>query len=37
VAFTVSSVLLLVGAVVLFFFINIGKEAVVETEGAIAH
>ena len=37
VAFTVSSALLLVGAVVLFFFINIGKEAVVETEGAIAH
>jgi len=28
---------LLVGAVVLFFFINIGKEAVVETEGVIAH
>ena len=37
VAFTVSSALLLVGAVVLFFFINIGKEAVVETEGIIAH
>jgi hypothetical protein len=37
VAFTVSSALLLVGAVVLFFFINIGKEAVVETEGVIAH
>ncbi|CAB4917473.1 unannotated protein [freshwater metagenome] len=37
VAFTVSSVLLLVGAVVLFFFINIGKEAVVETEGVVAH
>jgi EmrB/QacA subfamily drug resistance transporter len=37
VAFTVSAALLLVGAVVLFFFINIGKEAVVETEGAIAH
>jgi hypothetical protein len=37
VAFTVSSVLLLVGAVVLFFFINIGKEAVVEKEGVIAH
>ena len=37
VAFTASSALLLVGAVVLFFFINIGKEAVVETEGAIAH
>jgi hypothetical protein len=37
VAFTVSSALLLVGAVVLFFFINIGKEAVVETEGAGLH
>jgi hypothetical protein len=37
VAFTVSSALLLVGAVVLFFFINIGKEAVVETEGAVVH
>jgi len=37
VAFTVSSALLLVGAVVLFFFINIGKEAVVETEGVVAH
>jgi EmrB/QacA subfamily drug resistance transporter len=37
VAFTVSSALLLVGAVVLFFFINIGKEAVVETEGVVTH
>lgn len=33
VAFTVSAVLLVVGAIVLALFINIGKEAVVETEG----
>ena len=37
VAFKVSAVLLFVGAVVLFFFINIGKESLVETEGALAH
>jgi hypothetical protein len=37
VAFTVSAGLLFVGAIVLAFFINIGKEAVVETEGVIAH
>jgi len=37
VAFTVSSALLLVGAVVLFFFIDIGKEAVVENEGVVTH
>lgn len=37
VAFTVSAALLTVGAVVLGLFINIGKEAVVETEGAVVH
>jgi hypothetical protein len=37
VAFKASAGLLFIGAVVLFFFINIGKEAVVETEGAMAH
>ncbi|CAB4770959.1 unannotated protein [freshwater metagenome] len=36
-AFTVSAGLLFVGAIVLAFFINIGKEAVVETEGVLAH
>ena len=34
VAFKVSAGLLFVGAVVLFFFINIGKESLVESEGA---
>jgi predicted MFS family arabinose efflux permease len=37
VAFKVSAGLLFVGAVVLFFFINIGKEALVETEGVMVH
>ena len=37
VAFTVSAALLCAGAVVLFFFINIGKDSLVETEGVIAH
>ena len=37
VAFTVSAGLLFVGAVVLALFINIGKEAVVETEGVVVH
>jgi hypothetical protein len=36
-AFRFSAGLLFVGAIVLFFFINIGKEAVVETEGAGMH
>jgi EmrB/QacA subfamily drug resistance transporter len=36
-AFKVSAVLLFAGAIVLFFFINIGKESLVETEGAGAH
>ena len=36
-AFTVSAGLLFVGAVVLGLFINIGKEAVVETEGVVVH
>ena len=37
VAFTVSAALLTVGAIVLGLFINIGKESVVETEGAVVH
>ncbi|MSW73859.1 MAG: DHA2 family efflux MFS transporter permease subunit [Actinobacteria bacterium] len=37
VAFKVSAALLFTGAVVLFFFINIGKEAVVESEGVVVH
>lgn len=37
VAFKFSAVLLFVGAVVLFFFINIGKGSLVETEGVVAH
>ena len=37
VAFKFSAGLLFVGAIVLFFFINIGKEALVETEGVMVH
>jgi EmrB/QacA subfamily drug resistance transporter len=37
VAFKFSAALLFAGAVVLFFFINIGKESLVETEGAGLH
>ena len=37
VAFTVSAALLFAGAVVLYFFINIGKDSLVETEGAGLH
>jgi predicted MFS family arabinose efflux permease len=37
VAFKFSAALLFVGAIVLFFFINIGKESLVETEGVMAH
>jgi hypothetical protein len=37
VAFKFSAALLFVGAIVLFFFINIGKESLVETEGVVAH
>ena len=37
VAFKFSAALLFTGALVLFFFINIGKEAVVEVEGAGMH
>ncbi len=36
-AFKVGASLLVVGAVVLFFFINVGKEAVVENEGVVVH
>mgnify|MGYP003334172969 CR=1 FL=1 len=36
-SFKVGAIFLFAGAVVLFFFINIGKDAVVETEGAIVH
>jgi hypothetical protein len=34
VVFKFSSGLLVIGAIVVFAFINIGKEAIVETEGA---
>jgi predicted MFS family arabinose efflux permease len=37
VAFKFSAALLFTGALVLFFFINIGKEALVETEGVVTH
>ena len=37
VAFTVSAALLIIGAIVLALFINIGKESVVESDGAIVH
>jgi len=37
VAFKFSAALLFMGAIVLFFFINIGKDAVVETEGVLVH
>jgi EmrB/QacA subfamily drug resistance transporter len=37
VAFKYSAGLLIVAAIVLFFFINIGKESLVETEGAGLH
>lgn len=37
VAFTVSAAFLTAGAIVLGLFINIGKESVVETEGAVVH
>ena len=37
VAFRWSAVLLFVGAIVLYFFINVGKESLVETEGAGLH
>jgi EmrB/QacA subfamily drug resistance transporter len=36
-AFKVGAALLFAGAVVLFFFLNIGKDAVVETEGVVVH
>lgn len=37
VSFRVGAALLFVGAIVLFFFINIGKESLVETEGVAMH
>jgi hypothetical protein len=37
VAFQWSAVMLFVGAIVLFFFINVGKDSLVETEGAGVH
>lgn len=37
VAFKVGASLLLLGGIVLFFFINIGKDAVVESDGAVLH
>ena len=36
-AFKVGAALLFIGAIVLFFFLNIGKDAVVETEGVVVH
>lgn len=36
-AFRFSAGLLFIGAIVLFFFINIGKESLVETEGVAMH
>jgi EmrB/QacA subfamily drug resistance transporter len=37
VAFKFSAALLLIGAVLLYLFINVGKDSLVETEGVIAH
>ena len=37
VAFQVGALMLLIGAIVLIAFINIGKDAVVESEGAMLH
>ena len=37
VAFQVSAALLFIGAVVLFFFINVGKDSLVETDGVTVH
>ena len=37
VAFKYSAALLFVGAIVLYFFINVGKDSLVETEGAGLH
>lgn len=37
VAFQVSAALLFMGAIVLFFFINVGKDSLVENEGAGMH
>jgi hypothetical protein len=37
VAFKFSAGLLFTGAILLFFFINIGKESLVETEGVVSH
>ena len=36
-SFKVGALLLTLGAVFLFFFINIGKDSLVETEGTIVH
>jgi len=37
VAFKFSAALLFIGAIVLFFFINIGKDSLVESEGVVTH
>jgi hypothetical protein len=37
VAFKFSAALLFIGAIVLFFFINVGKDSLVENEGAGMH
>jgi hypothetical protein len=36
IAFKCGAALLVIGAFVVFFFINIDKEAIVETEGVVA-
>jgi hypothetical protein len=36
-AFKFSALLLTIGAVVLYLFINVGKESLTETEGVISH
>ena len=36
-AFKIGAAMLFVGAIILFLFINIGKESLVETEGVGMH
>jgi hypothetical protein len=36
-SFIVGAIILLVGAAILFAFINVGKDSLVESEGAILH
>jgi hypothetical protein len=37
VAFQVGAIFLLVGALILLTFVNVGKDAVVENEGVVLH